>query len=130
MIRVFVKWYGEPMDDFKVKVPKTLLPYTRDSEIKRLFTAIEDEKTHKDCIVRDNLLALIALKTGMRHSELGNLAVRDVHQDFPIMVRNSKGGKDRVILLAPAIAERLQNFVKDMKPDRKGFQTQASLHIK
>ena len=106
MIRVFMKWYGEPMDDFKVKVPKTLPPYTEDSEIERLFNAIENKKTHKGCIVRDSLLAAIALKTGMRRSELGNLEVRDIHQDF-LMVRNGKGGKGWVIPLAPAIAERL-----------------------
>ena len=29
MVRVFMKWYGEPMDDFKVEVPKALPPYTR-----------------------------------------------------------------------------------------------------
>ena len=37
-------------------------------------------------------------------------------------MRNGKGGKDRVIPLAPAIAERLQNFVKDMKPDENVFK--------
>lgn len=33
MIRVFMKWYGEPMDDFRIKVPKTLPSYTKDSEV-------------------------------------------------------------------------------------------------
>ena len=40
MIRVFMKWYGEPMDNFRVKVPKTLPRYTQDSEVERLFSAI------------------------------------------------------------------------------------------
>jgi len=44
------------MDDFKVKVPKTLPPYTEDSEIERLFTAIENKKTHNGCVARDSLL--------------------------------------------------------------------------
>ncbi len=48
-----MKWYGEPMDDFKVKIPKTLPPYTEDGEIEKLFNAIENKKTHKGCIVRD-----------------------------------------------------------------------------
>ena len=84
MIRVFMQWYGESMDDFKVKVPKTLPPYTKNSEVERLFIAIENKKTHKSCVVRDSLLVAIALKTGMRRSELGNLEARDIHQDpFP-----------------------------------------------
>ncbi len=120
MLRVFMKWYGEPMDDFKVKIAKTLPPYTEDSEIERLFNAIENKKTHKGCIVRDSLLVALALKTGMRRSELGNLEVKDIHQDF-LIVRSGKGGKDRVIPLAPAIAERLQNFIEGKKPKEKVF---------
>jgi len=40
IIKSFMKWYGEPMDDFQVKVPKTLPPYTEDSDIQKLFNAI------------------------------------------------------------------------------------------
>lgn len=96
MIRLFMKWYGEPMNDFKVKVPKSLFPCTKDSEVEKLFTVIENKKSHKGCIVRDGLLVELALKTGLRRSELGNLEANDVHQDF-LVVRNGKGGKDRVI---------------------------------
>lgn len=72
MVKMFMKWYGEPVDDFKIKVPKQLPPYTKDSEIEKLFSAIGNKKAHKACIVRDSLLAAVALKTGMRRSELGN----------------------------------------------------------
>ncbi len=41
-------------------------------------------------------------------------------------MRNGKGGKDRVIPLAPATAERLQNFIKDKKPDEKVFSLKAA----
>ena len=65
MITVFMKWYGEPMDNLKVKIPKTLPSYTKDSEIERLFNAIENKRSHKGCIVRDRLLVALALKTGL-----------------------------------------------------------------
>jgi len=61
MIRVFMKWYGEPMDDFKVRVPKTLPPYTKDSDVEKLFDAIENKATHRGCIIRDSLLVALAL---------------------------------------------------------------------
>ena len=77
-----MKWYGEPMNDFKVRVPKTLPPYTKDSDVEKLFDAIENKATHRGCIIRDSLLVALALKTGMRRSELANLAVRDIQQDF------------------------------------------------
>jgi integrase len=82
MIRVFMKWYGEPMNDFKVKVPKNMPPYIENSDIEKLFSAIESKKTHKGCITRDSLLVELALKTGMRRAELANLEPRDIHPDF------------------------------------------------
>ena len=92
MIRVFMKWYGEPMDDFKIKVPKSLPPYTEDSQIDRLLSAIGNKRTHKVCIVRDTLLVKLALKSGMRRGELANLEGRDIHDDF-LVVRNGKGAR-------------------------------------
>jgi len=124
-IKSFMKWYGEPMDDFKVKVPKTLPPYTEDSDIEKLFAAVENKKTHKGCIVRDSLLVALALKTGMRRAELANLEPKDIHADF-LVVRGGKGGKDRVIPLAPATAQRLQNFIKGMEPGEKVFKLKAA----
>jgi len=102
MIKAFMKWYGEPVDDFKVKVPKTLPPYTEDSAVEKVISAIESKKTHRGCTVRDVLLIELAVKTGMRRGELAELEVRDVHADF-LVVRNGKGGKDRVIPLSPAM---------------------------
>ncbi len=121
MIKAFMAWYGEPIDDLKVRIPKTLPGYTEDNDIEKLFQAIENKRSHKGCIVRDLLLVELALKTGMRRSELANLMAKDIHQDF-LMVRNGKGGKDRVIPLVLSIAERLRNFSKDMKPEEKVFQ--------
>jgi len=118
-----MKWYGEPIDDFKVKLPKTLPTYTEDGDIERIFEAI-DKKTHKGCIVRDSLLVELALKTGMRRSGLANLEIRDIHSDF-LVVRNGKGGKDRVIPLTPVLCQRLQNFVRDRLPEEKVFSLKA-----
>jgi len=120
MIRVFMKWYGEPMDNFKVKIPKSLPPYTEDSEIEQLFYVIENKSTHKGCIVRDSLMVALALKTGMRRSELAYLEVKDIHQDF-LIIRSGKGGKDRIIPLTPVIVERLHNFIYGKSPEEKVF---------
>jgi integrase/recombinase XerD len=109
------------MDDFRVRVPKSLPPYTDDNDVEKLFRAIENKKTHKGCIARDSLLVELALKTGMRRGELANLEPRDIHADF-LIVRHGKGDKDRMIPLTPALAMRLQNFIKDMMPDEKVFK--------
>ena len=98
---------------------------TEDSDIEKLFAAIESKKTHKGCIARDSLLVRLALKTGMRRRELANLEPKDIHADFLVVV-GGKGGKDRIIPLAPAIAQRLQNFIKGMEPDEKVFKLKAA----
>ena len=124
MLRMFMKWYGEPMDDLKVKVPKSLPPYTEDAEIERLLHAIETKKTHRNSIVRDSLLVELALKTGMRRGELANLETKDIHNDF-LVVRSGKNAKDRVIPLSPPTALRLRNFIEGKKPDQKVFGLKA-----
>ncbi|MFC2044824.1 tyrosine-type recombinase/integrase [Chloroflexota bacterium] len=124
MIRVFMKWYGEPMEDFRIKVPKTLPPYTKDSEVERLLSAIGNKRSHKGCIVRDTLIVELAVKTGLRRSELANLEAKDIQPDF-LVVRNGKGGKDRVIPLVVNIAKRLTNFTQGMKPEEKVFKLKA-----
>ena len=115
-----MKWYGEPMDDLKIKIPKSLPPYTEDAQIEKLIHAIETKKTHKGNIVRDALLVELALKTGMRRGELANLEVHHIHEDF-LIVREGKNKKDRVIPFSPPIASRLKSYVKDKKPSDKVF---------
>jgi integrase/recombinase XerD len=123
MLKVFMKWYGEPLD-LKIKIPKSLPPYTEDSDIDKLFDAIENKKTHRGCIVRDSLMVQLALMTGLRRAELANLKRRDIHADF-LIARKGKGKKDRVLPLTPAIAQRLQNFIKGMAPNESVFKLKA-----
>ena len=124
-IKSFMSWYGEPINDLKVKIPKTLPPYTKDNEVESLFGAIENKKTHKKNITRDALMVELALKTGMRRGEVANLEVKDIHSDF-LLIRKGKGNKDRVIPLIPAISQRLQNFIKGKAPDEKVFSLKAT----
>lgn len=115
-----MEWYGEPINDLKLRIPKSLPPYTEDSEIDKLFLAIESKATHKGCIIRDRPLVELALKSGMRRGELANLEVRDIRADF-LVVRRGKYEKDRAIPLSTKLAMRLSNYVKDKKPSDKVF---------
>jgi len=124
MIKAFMRWYGQPIDDVKVRVPKSLPPYTEDEALEKLLRAIDNHKTHKSSIPRDRLLVEVDVKTGMRRMELAELEARDVYEDF-LMVRDSKYNKDRVIPLAPALARKLNDFVRDMEPNEKVFKLSA-----
>ncbi|MFC1991458.1 tyrosine-type recombinase/integrase [Chloroflexota bacterium] len=119
-IKGFMGWYGEPIDDVKIKVPKRLPQYVENEQIEKLLSSIRDKKSHKRSIERDLLIVELYHKTGMRRNELAGLKVRDVHKDF-IMVIKGKGEKDRMIPLLPDIAGRLNSFVSRRQPDESVF---------
>ena len=126
-LKAFMKWYGQPMDGFRIKVPRALPQYVEDAEIDRLIRAIEDKRSHKGSIPRDRLMVELYLKTGMRRGELSSLEEGEVHADF-LMVRKGKGQKDRMIPLLPDLARRLSDFTKGKRPDEKVFGlTSASI---
>jgi len=120
MLRGFMKWYGEPIDDVKIKVPKTLPDYTEEGDIEKLLAAIPNKRSHKDLIERDQLLVVLGWRSGLRRGELANLRPRDIHGDS-LIVRGGKGKKDRLIPLTQDVAARLHDFIKDKGPDERVF---------
>ena len=132
MIKGLMKWYGQPLDDLKVRVPKSLPPYIEDITVQKLLDAIENHRTHKGSIPRDKLLVELAARTGMRVGELAALEAKDIHKDF-LWVRDSKYHKDRPIPLTQSVAPKLNDFVRGMGPNEKVFKIKArciSLKIK
>ncbi len=123
MVGSFIKWYGEVWD-YRVKIPRTLPPYTEQSDVDKVRHAFESKATHKGIITRDLLLIDLALTTGMRRAELADLEPKDIHSDF-LVVRNGKGGRDRTIPLVSEVALRLHNFTRDMEPTEKVFKLKA-----
>jgi integrase len=124
-IKRFMAWYGEPTN-LKAKLPKTLPSYYEDKDIEALLTAAKSKKTHKKSIPRDVLLIELAWRTGLRRAELSNLSAGDIHvtdkQMSFLVVRRGKEQKDRVVPLALALAEKLQNFTKGMSPNERLFK--------
>ncbi|MBA7468820.1 Tyrosine recombinase XerC [subsurface metagenome] len=120
MLRGFMKWYGQPIDDIKIKVPKTLPAYTEDSDIEKLLAAIPNKRSHKNCIERDQLLVVLGWRSGLRRAELANLLTRDIHGDS-LIVRGGKGKKDRLIPLTQDVAARLHEFIKAKGRDERVF---------
>ncbi len=115
-----MNWYGEPLDDVRVRIPRSLPPYTEDADIEKLLAAIGRKQSHKGSIERGCLLVKVAWRTGMRRGELANLQKKDIHDGF-LMVRGGKGDKDRMIPLTPEIASELADFTREMKPDQRVF---------
>jgi len=88
------------------KTPKSLPTVLTQEEIKRLFEAIYNNK-HK-------LMIKLMYSTGMRVSELINLRVRDFEFSKKYgWVREGKGNKDRMFIIANKLNKDLQNFIKE-----------------
>ncbi len=45
-LKTFMKWYGQPMEDFHIKVPRALPQYVEDAEIDKLIRAVESKRSH------------------------------------------------------------------------------------
>ena len=71
-IKACMIWYREPLDDVKVKVPRSLPPYTEDADIEKLLEAAGRKRSHKGSIERDRLLIKLAWRAGMRRGEIAS----------------------------------------------------------
>ena len=70
-IKSFMAWYGEPMENFKIRCPKSLPQYVKDSDIDKLFGALEHKATHWGCIARDRLLVELFLRDRIEKGRTG-----------------------------------------------------------
>ena len=86
------------------KVPRKLPVVLTKEEIKRLIDVIENKK-HK-------LIVKLMYSAGLRVSELVNLRVEDFQFDKNYgFVRNGKGGKDRLFIIAQSLKDELKEFI-------------------
>lgn len=81
-----------------------------DDEIHNIFLAIQRRWTGQ-LAYRNKIIIETFLNTGLRRSELINLKRSDVEKDF-IIVRNGKGGKDRIVYLPNSFIFTFQDYLK------------------
>jgi integrase len=121
MVRGFMEWYGESLD-LRLAKPKSLPQYVEPDDIERLVDFIRHKNTHKQTVERDILLVRFATLTGFRRSELARLTVGDIHiKQKVVIVRKSKGIKDRAIPLESSLCTQLSEYISDMKPSDSVF---------
>jgi Site-specific recombinase XerD len=64
---------------------------------------------------------------GLRLSELLHLKISGIDSESMLIhIRNSKGNKDRVVMLSPALLENLRNYFKAYHPNEYLFEGQGS----
>ena len=89
---------------------KSLPVYLTTREIRKLMDNVTNLK-HK-CIVQ------LLYGCGLRLNELLHLKLTDIDsKNKIILIRNAKGGKDRVVMLSPLLLESLRSYYKTHHPE-------------
>lgn len=101
-------------DDRAIRLPsikkaKTLPVVLSTQECKRLF------KSPK--LLRHRVLLMLIYSAGLRISEVCKLKIEDIDSDrMHIHVRQSKGRKDRYVVLSPLVLKGLRKYYKGERP--------------
>jgi len=74
--------------------------------------------------LKHRTLMLVTYGCGLRRSEIGKILLKDINADRKLLlVRNSKGNKDRYVPLSEGLAESLRMYYKVYKPRIYLFET-------
>jgi len=89
-------------------MPKKLPKYLKEREVRMLLSSPAREK------LRDRLILRMLYRCGLRVSELTSLRIEDIEfEEGVLMVRNGKGGKDRLIPVDHQTMDMIEYFVED-----------------
>ena len=119
---------------YKLYVTKILgktwdVPFPYAKRHKRLPVVLSRDEVSKIIAVTKNnkhrLMIAIAYGAGLRGSEVINLRVEDIDiAGLSLMVREGKGGKDRISILPEKLKNDLQNLVAGKRGDEYLFESE------
>lgn len=91
------------------RLPKQLPEVLSLEEVEQFLSPIEN--------IKHRAMFVLAYATGLRLMEIATLKVHDIDsQRMMIRVENGKGGKDRYVMLAPALLLLLRLYWKETRP--------------
>jgi integrase len=124
-IKIFPDYIPKPiLDDYaEACLINNLSPKASATLSRRSLQGIitKNKKSHKKLAGRDTLIIELAIKTGMRRSELANLLVEDIDFEHRKIQITGKGDKTRTIPLVKSTALKLQRFCKNKKLQDRVF---------
>ena len=89
-----------------------------EEEIKKMIEACQNLK-HRSMLC-------LAYAAGLRVSEIVNMKLKDIDSKrMVIMIRQSKGRKDRQVMLSPKLLELLREYFKQYRPKQWLFEGQG-----
>ena len=111
-LRFFFRMYDREVQALKlpsIKEPRRLPVVLSREELKRLFIAPSRQK--------QRVMFCLVYAAGLRISELSNLRISDIDFDRKqIRIRQSKGNKDRYVILSDYAARGIKKHIQGAKP--------------
>ncbi len=107
---------SNPMNLVQYSVKENVLPdFFYEDELNQLLDAVAQSTSSQQPLQRAVLETLYA--TGMRVSELSNLALDQVEFDWGIIRVIGKGNKERIVPLGDIASEALQTYIHGMRQE-------------
>jgi integrase/recombinase XerD len=105
---------------FDIPRPKKRIQLPKVISEEKILMGIEKLKNQKH-----RVLIMAAYSAGLRVSEVVNLKITDIQSDrMQILIRQSKGKKDRMVPLSKVLLDALRNYFKQYKPKDWLFEGQ------
>jgi len=96
------------------KAPRTLAEVLRDEEVGRILACIDLETSWGS---RDSAMLIVMLDTGLRLSEVANLAMANAHLDEGYLKVMGKGAKERMVPIGGVAQKALLRYVYKFRPE-------------
>ena len=117
----YEKVLGKPREVYELpraKKPFRLPSVFAEEEIKKIILAAEN--------IKHRSMLCLAYAGGLRVSEITNIKIADIDSKrMVINIRQSKGRKDRQVMLSQKLLELLREYFKQYKPKQYLFEGQA-----
>ena len=96
------------------KAPRTLAEVLRDEEVGRILACVDPETSWGS---RDSAMLIVMLDTGLRLSEVANLAMANAHLDEGYLKVMGKGAKERMVPIGGVAQKALLRYVYKFRPE-------------
>lgn len=96
------------------KAPRTLAEVLRDEEVGRILACVDPETSWGS---RDSAMLIVMLDTGLRLSEVANLAMANAHLDEGYLKVMGKGAKERMVPVGGVAQKALLRYVYKFRPE-------------
>ncbi len=112
-----LKWENTDFEIPRPKKEKKLPIVLTEEEIVSIFSYVNNMK-HK-------LILMLIYSAGLRISEATNLTWKDISfKEFKIHIKAAKGNKDRIVMLASSLVEKLEEYRKMFPSENYVFEGQ------